>query len=298
MGAVLAWRRRIALLLPIGVPLILAAGWIGELERPGVLLQARDFFGVYRVQDTRQGFRAFFHGTTLHGLQPVAVRRRRWPTSYYHPEGPFGDVLAGVAPARPGRRVGVVGLGAGGAAAYAGADESWTFYEIDPLVARIAGDTAYFTYLADAMSPPRVILGDGRLSLTRDPAARFDVLVIDAFNSDGPPVHLLTREALALYLARLAPGGILMLNITNRYLDFDPVVAALAADAGIAARVREHDATGDEERRGAYSSTWAVLARREEDLGTIVDDPDWRRPRSAPGALWSDDFSNVVRRLR
>ncbi len=99
IGAVLAWRRRITLLLPIGVPLILAAGWIGELERPGVLLQARDFFGVYRVQDTRQGFRAFFHGTTLHGLQPVAVRRRRWPTSYYHPEGPFGDVLAGVAPA-------------------------------------------------------------------------------------------------------------------------------------------------------------------------------------------------------
>ena len=298
IGAVLVWRRRIALLLPIGVPLILAAGWIGELERPGVLLQARDFFGVYRVQDTRQGFRALFHGTTLHGLQPVAVRRRRWPTSYYHPEGPFGDVLAGVAPARSGRRVGVVGLGAGGAAAYAGADESWTFYEIDPLVARIAGDTAYFTYLADAMSPPRVILGDGRLSLTRDPAARFDVLVIDAFNSDAPPVHLLTREALALYLARLAPGGILMLNITNRYLDFDPVVAALAADAGITARVREHDATRDEERRGAYSSTWAVLARRDEDIGAIAADPDWRRPRRAPGALWSDDFSNVVRRLR
>ena len=298
VGAVLAWRRRIALLLPIGVPLILAAGWIGELERPGVLLQARDFFGVYRVQDTRQGFRAFFHGTTLHGLQPVAVRRRRWPTSYYHPEGPFGDVLAGVAPARPGRRVGIVGLGAGGAAAYAGPDESWTFYEIDPLVARIARDTAYVTYLADALSPPRVVLGDGRLSLARDPAARFDVLVIDAFNSDAPPVHLLTREALALYLGRLAPGGILMLNITNRYLDFDPVVAALAADAGITARVREHDATRDEERRGAYSSTWAVLARREQDLGAIAADPGWRRPRSAPGALWSDDFSNVVRRLR
>lgn len=298
VGAVLAWRRRIALLLPIGVPLILAAGWIGEVERPGVLLQARDFFGVYRVQDTRQGFRAFFHGTTLHGLQAVAVRRRRWPTSYYHPEGPFGDVLAGVAPARPGRRVGIVGLGAGGAAAYAGPDESWTFYEIDPLVARIARDTAYFTYLAGAMSPPRVVLGDGRLSLARDPAARFDVLVIDAFNSDAPPVHLLTREALALYLGRLAPGGILMLNITNRYLDFDPVIAALATDAGITARVRGHDTTRDEERRGAYSSTWAVLARREQDLGALAADPGWRRPRSAPGALWSDDFSNVVRRLR
>lgn len=298
IGAVLVWRRRAALLLPIGVLLILAAGWIGELRRPGVLLQARDFFGVYRVQDTRRGFRVFFHGTTLHGLQPVAVRRRRWPTSYYHPEGPFGDVLAGVAPARPGRRVGIVGLGAGSAAAYAGPDENWTFYEIDPLVARIAGDTAYFTYLADAMSPPRVTLGDGRLALARDPAARFDVLVIDAFNSDAPPVHLLTREAVALYLGRLAPGGILMFNITNRYLDFDPVVAALAADAGITARVRDHDATRDEERRGAYSSTWAVLARSEGDLGAIATDPGWRRPRSAPGALWSDDFSNVVRRLR
>jgi spermidine synthase len=148
------------------------------------------------------------------------------------------------------------------------------------------------------MSRPRVILGDGRLSLARDPAARFDVLVIDAFNSDAPPVHLLTREAVALYLDRLAPGGILMLNITNRYLDFDPVIAALAADAGIAARVREHDATRDEERRGAYSSTWAVLARSERDLGAIAADPGWRRPRSGPGGLWTDDFSNVVRRLR
>ncbi len=298
IGALLLWRRRSGLLVAVGVPLILAVVWIGELRRPGVLLRARDFFGVYRVQDTRQGFRAFFHGTTLHGLQAVAVRRRRWPTSYYHPEGPFGDVLAGVAPPRPGRRVGIVGLGAGGAAAYVGPEESWTFYEIDPLVARIAQDTTYFSYLTEAVSRPRVILGDARLSLARDPAARFDVLVIDAFNSDAPPVHLLTREALALYLDRLAPGGLLMLNVTNRYLDFDPVVAALAADAGVAARVRDHDATPDEERRGAYSSTWAVLARKEEELGVIATDARWRRPRSAPGALWSDDFSNVVGRLR
>jgi hypothetical protein len=298
IGALLLWRRRSGLLVAVGVPLILAVVWTGELRRPGVLLRARDFFGVYRVQDTRQGFRAFFHGTTLHGLQPVAVRRRLWPTSYYNPEGPFGDVLAGVAPPRPGRRVGIVGLGAGGAAAYVGPEELWTFYEIDPLVMRIAQDTTYFTYLADAVSRPRVILGDARLSLARDPAARFDVLVIDAFNSDAPPIHLLTREAIALYLDRLAPGGLLMLNVTNRYLDFDPVVAALAADAGVAARVRDHDATPAEERRGAYSSTWAVLARKEEELGVIATDARWRRPRSAPGALWSDDFSNVVRRLR
>jgi len=298
IGALLLWRRRFDLLLAVGIPLILGVAWIAEVRRPGVLLAARDFFGVYRVQDTRQGFRVFFHGTTLHGLQPVAVRRRLWPTSYYHPEGPFGDVLGGVAPPRPGRRVGVVGLGAGGAAAYVGPDESWTFYEIDPLVGRIAQDTTYFTYLTEAASRPRVVLGDARLSLARDPAARFDVLVIDAFNSDAPPVHLLTREALAVYMGRLAPGGLLLVNVTNRHLDFDPVVDALAADAGLVARVRDHAVTPAEIRRGAYGSTWAVLARREEDLGGIAQDARWKPPRKGEGALWTDDFSNLVRRLR
>jgi hypothetical protein len=298
IGALLLWRRRFDLLLAVGVPLILGVAWMAEARRPGVLLAARDFFGVYRVQDTRQGFRVFFHGTTLHGLQPVAVRRRLWPTSYYHPEGPFGDVLGGVAPPRPGRRVGIVGLGAGSAAAYVGPNESWTFYEIDPLVGRIAQDTTYFTYLTEAASRPRVIPGDARLSLARDPVARFDVLVIDAFNSDAPPVHLLTREAFAVYLERLAPGGLLLVNVTNRHLDFDPVVAALAADAGLVARVRDHAVTPDEIRRGAYGSTWAVLARREEDLGGIAQDARWKPPRKGEGALWTDDFSNLVRRLR
>lgn len=298
IGALLLWRRRFDLLLAVGVPLILGVGWVAEARRPGVLLAARDFFGVYRVQDTRQGFRVFFHGTTLHGLQPVAVRRRLWPTSYYHPEGPFGDVLGRVAGPRPGRRVGVVGLGAGDAAAYVGPDEAWTFYEIDPLVGRIAQDTTYFTYLTEAASRPRVILGDARLSLARDPAVRFDVLVIDAFNSDAPPVHLLTREAMAVYLERLAPGGLLLVNVTNRHLDFDPVIAALAADAGLVARVRDHAVTPEEIRRGAYGSTWAVLARREEDLGGIAMDVRWKPPRTGAGALWTDDFSNLVRRLR
>lgn len=191
-----------------------------------------------------------------------------------------------------------MGLGAGGAAAYAGPDESWTFYEIDPLVGRIAQDTTYFTYLTEAASRPRVILGDARLSLARDPAARFDVLVIDAFNSDAPPVHLLTREALALYVERLAPGGLLLVNVTNRHLDFDPVVGALAANAGLVARVRDHAVTPEETRRGAYGSTWAVLARREEDLGGIARDARWKPPRKGEGALWTDDFSNLVRRLR
>jgi spermidine synthase len=207
-------------------------------------------------------------------------------------------VFLRAAPAHPGRRVGVVGLGAGTTAAYAGPKESWTFYEIDPLVERIARDTAYFTYLADARTPPRVVLGDARLSLAEDSSARLDLLVVDAFSSDAPPAHLLTREAVRLYFGRLAPGGLLLLDLSNRYLDFVPVVAALAADAGLVARVRDHDPTPAEARLGDAGSVWAVLARKGGDLGRIAQDPRWKPPAGAAGALWTDDFSNVVRRLR
>jgi len=298
VGAVLLWKQRFGLLLTLGVPLMVAANFIAA-RRPDVRLMVRDFFGVYRVRMSRDGnIRLLLHGTTIHGTQGRAPGLRHLPTSYYHPYGPLGDVLLQVMPARPGRRVGIVGLGAGGTAPYAGPGESWTYYEIDPLVERIARDTTWFTYLADARSPPKVVLGDARLSIARDTSARFDVLVIDAFSSDAPPVHLLTREAIQLYLARLVPGGLLLLHVTNRYIDYAPVVAALAADAGLVARMRYDSALVASQRaRGAYGSDWAVLARREEDLGVIARDRRWAAPAIKAGALWTDDFSNVVRRL-
>jgi hypothetical protein len=123
------------------------------------------------------------------------------------------------------------------------------------------------------------------------------VLVIDAFSSDAPPVHLLTREAVRLYLERLAPGGLLLLHVTNRYIRFAPVVAALAADAHLIARMRLDNPTIGQRARGAYPSDWAVLARREQDLGSIARDRRWGEPVIKPGALWTDDYSNVVRRL-
>ncbi len=299
VGITLLRRQRFRLILQLGLPLALAVHWTVVSRRPGVRLVVRDFFGVYRVQNSRDGgSRSLYHGTTIHGVQSTAPELRRRASSYYNPEGPLGDVLLGVAPAHPGRRVGVVGLGAGTTAAYAGPAESWTFYEIDPLVERIARDPRYFTYLADARSPPRVVLGDARLSLAHDASTRLDVLVVDAFSSDAPPAHLLTREAVRLYFDRLAPGGLLLLHLSNRYLDFGPVVAALAADARLVARVRGHDPTRAEARLGDAGSVWAVLARKVDDLGRIARDPRWRPPAGAAGALWTDDFSNVVRRLR
>ena len=298
-GALLLWRRRFELMLGLGLPLALTAHWAVVRRHPNRLFVARDFFGIYRVQNTRDGmFRVLYHGTTIHGVQNRLPQNRNYPASYYHPEGPLGYLLLGVIPPHPGRRVGVVGLGAGTTAAYAGPGESWTFYEIDPLVERIARDTSYFTYLADAQSPPRVVLGDARISLARDSAARFDVLVLDAFSSDAPPVHLLTREAVRLYFERLAPGGLLIIHLSNRFIDFPPVVAALAQDAGLVGRVWGHNLTLGEFYRGAFASIWAVLGRREEDLGRIGRDPRWKSLETAPGALWTDDYSNIVRRIR
>jgi spermidine synthase len=220
------------------------------------------------------------------------------PTSYYHPGGPLGYIMLGVAPPKPGRRVGVVGLGAGTTAAYAGPGESWTFYEIDPLVERIARDTTLFTFLVDARSPPRIVMGDARISLAHDSTARYDVMILDAFSSDAPPIHLLTREAVRLYFQRLAPGGLLAIHLSNRYIDFPPVVAALAADADLVGRVWGQEPPLAQIYRGAFGSVWAVLARREDDLGRIARDPRWEPLVAVPDALWTDDYSNIYRRIR
>lgn len=298
-GALLLWRRRFHLMLGLGLPLAVGLHWAVVRRHPGLIYLARDFFGVYRVQYTRGGgFRVLYHGTTIHGLQSRFPPWRRLPTSYYHPEGPLGYIMLGVAPPKPGRRVGVVGLGAGTTAAYAGPGESWTFYEIDPLVERIARDTTLFTFLVDARSPPRIVMGDARISLAHDSTARYDVMILDAFSSDAPPIHLLTREAVGLYFERLAPGGLLAIHLSNRYINFPPVVAALAADAGLVGRVWGQEPPLAQIYRGAFGSTWAVLARREEDLGRITRDPRWERLEAVPGALWTDDYSNIYRRIR
>ncbi|HEX2210727.1 MAG TPA: fused MFS/spermidine synthase, partial [Longimicrobium sp.] len=220
----------------VGTVLMVRA-W-SAINEPGVLLAERTFFGRYKVMEYRHdgGFHVLRHGSTLHGAQSMQAWRRREPLTYYLLHGPLGKVFAATADRAGTRRVAVVGLGTGTTAAYARPGEDWTFYEIDPGIERIARDTAYFTYLADSPARTRVVLGDARLSLARDTAATYDLILLDAFSSDAIPVHLVTREALQTYLARLAPRGIIAFHISNRYLDLEPVVAALAKDRGLAAR--------------------------------------------------------------
>jgi hypothetical protein len=195
--------------------------------------------------------------------------------------------------------VAIVGLGAGTLACYARRGESWTFYEIDDAVVRIAEDPRYFSYLADARergATVAIVGGDARLRIGDAPDGGYRLIVLDAFSSDAVPVHLLSREAIALYLRKLAPGGVLAFNLSNRYLDLDPLMGVQARAAGLACRIRYDVGVSPEERRaGKLPSIWALVARREDDLAGLAGDPRWRLPIQRPGAIaWTDDYSDLA----
>jgi spermidine synthase len=202
---------------------------------------------------------------------------------------------------RTGREIAILGLGAGTLASYAGPDESWTFYEIDPVVARISRDRRFFTYLTDCRAKSlRIVLGDARLRLREAPDHTFGLIVLDAFSSDSLPVHLLSREAIRLYRLKLAASGVLAFNLTNRYLDLEPVLGRQAIDAGLVCRIAYDVNVSDEERQaGKEPSIWAFLVEAESELSDLADDSHWRKPRlREASAVWTDDFSDLVSYIR
>jgi spermidine synthase len=272
--------------------------WAHHTER--ILYQDRSFFGAYRVQRTAGPANFLIHGTTIHGAQFQDSARRRLPVTYYHPHGPVGQLFAALQDHFPQKRVGVVGLGTGSLDCYSKPGEDWTFFEIDPVVARISGKSGYFTFLRDCAVHPRIIFGDARLTLAHQPAKRFGLLVIDAFSSDAIPVHLLTRQAFALYARVLDDDGILFVHISNQHLDLQPVVAELAKDAGLIALLGEHSTSDREAEIDLdYSCDWVALARRPEDLGALTHDSRWKVLAARAGAQpWTDDYSNVFSMIK
>jgi SAM-dependent methyltransferase len=241
------------------------------------------------------------HGNTLHGAQDVRPAYRTTPLTYYHAAGPLGALFARVprlAEGAPPRRVAVVGLGTGTLACWGRAGERWTFYEIDPLMVRLARDPRLFTYLRDC--PPRsdVVLGDARLSLARAPRGAYDLILLDAFSSDAVPTHLLTAEAVRTYLDRLAPGGVLAVHVSNRYLRLVPVVARLAADAGATA-AHGRDVSGAAYRHPFLdASAWVAVARDGGAFGTLAEAPGWERLTARGGRAWTDDYTDVLAAVR
>jgi hypothetical protein len=298
--------RPVRLGLAVGA-FVLVGSTVGQL-RNQILHEERGFFGVLQVRTgklTEGGkeleYRYLLHGNTTHGLELADPVRRREPLAYYHKTGPIGQLMDALSGSDAKRRVAVTGLGVGALAGYAEPGQEWTFYEIDPGVIRLAEDERYFHFLADARARGvRVGLepGDARLRLVEAPDGGYDLIFMDAFSSDAVPVHLLTREALELYVQKLADGGLLVFNITNRYADLEPVLAAVAHDPrlGLAGLTQyDHDASIFPRKS---PSGWVVLARRESDLGKLRENPKWK-PLSDPGKKpWTDDFSNLLGALR
>ena len=295
-----AFARRPAAAALAGAALAGALVLFGGSSEPA-LHADRSFFGLSRVvPDAESGYHRLLHGSTLHGMQSLDPARRREPLTYYAASGPIGQVFAALHDVGSPERVGVVGLGTGSLACYQRPGQEWTFYEIDPTVERIARDPRYFTLLAECAPDAEVVLGDARLSLARAEDASYDLLILDAYSSDAIPVHLLTREALDLYLARLTEDGLLAFHISNRYLDLAPVLGALAEDAGVVGLVQADPASEEvEQARGKLASEWAVLARSEAELARLAADPRWQRLQAAPGVdVWTDDFSSLRSVLR
>ncbi len=253
----------------------------------------RTFYGLYQVKD-EQGLRWFHHGNTVHGLESTAPSAQGVPLAYFHHGSPIGRLLdAGLA----GPRVAVVGLGAGSLAAYSRPGEAWDFYELDPEVERIARQQ--FTFLSRARGQVKVVLGDARLSLPEAPDGGYSLLVVDAFSSDFVPTHLITREAVELYLGKCAPGGRVAFHVSSRTFDFVPelarIASALGAEAVCAGGVEPAKAEVDE---GKFASLWVVLARRPEPLEPLRA-LGYRSVARLPGAgAWTDDRVDLLRALR
>src|SRR5712672_112628 len=278
---------------------VFTAAWTPGLNR---IEMTRSFFGVHQVIDTADGaYRVLMHGTTIHGAARLRAESggelvgRPEPLTYYYFGGPISEAIEATRAAHGELgNVAVVGLGAGTIACHRKDPEHWTFYEIDPEVIQIARDPRMFRFLSECAPSASIVLGDARLTLGASRAG-YDLIVLDAFSSDAIPVHLLTRKAIAIYLSRLAPRGVLVIHGTNRHLDLVPVVAAAAEGAGLATFLKE-EGKGEPLSAGFQAgSTVMALARDPADLGDLAARAGWRRVEPVGTvAAWTDDYSNVL----
>ncbi len=284
--------------LGIGALMLAGGGYVAAQE--GVTHRGRSFFGVHRVFDMAERKQRYLvHGGIVHGVQHLDPKRRREPAAYYHKGGPIGQVFDALR--QPGmNRIAVIGLGIGGLAAYSEPGERWTFFEIDPAIADLARDERQFTFLADSPAEVRIVLGDARIALTKEPEQAYDLLIVDAFSSDAIPVHLLTREALRLYLQKLDNRGVLALHISNRYLRLAPLIGELARDAGLVCLLREDQQSGPAwAAEGRKPSQWAVMARSPDTLAPLMSDAHWKAVAPHGESIaWTDDFSNPLSVMR
>jgi spermidine synthase len=266
---------------------------------------ARSFFGVHRMVETSDGtHRLLFHGTTIHGAERVRdaagrpVKGRPVPLTYYYFGGPISEAVEAARSTHGGLdRVAVVGLGTGSLACHKRDGERWTFFEIDPEVIRLASDEKNFRFLSVCGPVERIVLGDARITLAAS-SERYDLIVLDAFSSDAIPVHLLTREAFAGYLTRLAPNGVITIHVSNRHMELASIVAAVGAAEGLVAYVKQDDQATEPQKDYRANAKVVVLAKSVADFGDLPSRRGWSRLEPALGiAAWTDDYSDVLRAI-
>jgi spermidine synthase len=268
--------------------------------------RTRSYFGIYTIEDygSHDRYRTLKHGTTLHGIQNLAPGRGRDPTTYYAPRSGIGlamrqaDFLYGQH-----ARIGVVGLGTGTLSCYARPGQDWRFFEIDPAMDELATRSGSFTFFQNCAPTARILIGDARLTLARQSAAGLDLLAVDAFSSDSVPMHLLTREAFDVYAHALQPSGLLLVHVSNRYIDLKPVVAAAARGGHWQAVILNYAPTDLEGDQLASHSIWIALSRDRETIDRLTTasqgEGEWNRLRPRPDfAGWSDDFASILPLLK
>lgn len=261
----------------------------------------RSFFGVNVVFDTYdKRFRILQHGSTIHGAEELVdgkpVPGRPKPLTYYHDGGPITKAIEAVRARKTAPlRVAVIGLGAGALACRIMPNETWRFFEIDPTVIDIARDPKYFTFVSTCAPGLPVVLGDARLTMAAEPAGFYDVIVVDAYSSDAVPVHLATREAMAIYRSRLAPHGVVVMHISNRHLELESVATGIAAANGMQTWLWNDPKFGTNIAELTSPSHVAVAAARAEDVGTIAASERWTLTAPDPDQrVWTDDYSNIA----
>jgi spermidine synthase len=280
------------LAIAVGAVVIYQIG--SEVSQARVLV--RNFYSSLRIIDTGEGsalVRRMEHGGVEHGAQYLAPEKRTQPISYYGPSSGAALAIAAMRKQRQAAlRIGVVGLGAGALAAYGESDGTVRFYEINPQVIDLA--KSQFTYMSDSKAAIEIATGDARLLLEAEPAQNFDVLAIDAFSGGAIPIHLLTREALAIYRRHLRPGGALLFHISNKFVDLEPALARLMHDAGLHARVIADYPDELDETSPLSSSNWVIVSE-DKSLYTVADllgAEELEEPQAAPA--WTDDANTIL----
>ncbi len=303
------WRSK-AVMLCVTLCGILALTGFDALILSANNLRQRSYFGIYTVRENETGtVRKLAHGTTTHGAQRLEPGKLLQPTTYFGPQSGAGQILT-AAPAlySDKARIAVLGLGVGTLSCYAKPSQTWSFYEIDPLVADIAIKQGWFTYMINCAPNAAVRIGDARLTLAQQPTASLDILVMDVFSSDAVPTHLLTREAFAIYDRVLAKDGALLIHISNRYLDLEPVLASEAKARRWTSAIITHNATPEQIDAGETTSVWVMMARSEDMLQrarnaaaqtTPAKDSEWKPLSEKQGfARWTDEFGSILHLIK